>query len=194
MTTLLSNYNAGDYSVLEINFLAARKTGQVRAQLPLNSDDFATDPAQNGMLLTYDQEDGSVKLPAAKGDYALLHFSIEKLYNEKFKGDLASYAVKPGGVYPRLFVLNSEDTFTTDAVMVDDNLGDDYIKDHLDDCVGKYYTCNTSGFIEQTDNPTDPGTIATVLKCIASTDMPASDFGVTAYGLKFKVIRAVAVA
>ncbi len=125
-STYLTALNGGKYAVLEPNFLAARRTGQVRAQLPLNATDFATKPAQNGTFLLYDMAGGSVREPgettpeAIKG--LMLHFSVEKEYDNVRPG-LNTHAVwrqvaneYPGSPYPRLFQPHVGDTFTTDAV------------------------------------------------------------------------------
>ena len=181
MATYLTKANGDKYAVLEPNLLAARRTGQVRAQLPLNATDFATEPAQNGTLLSYDMADGSVKLPGANGTTTglMLHFSVEKEYDHIRPG-LNNFAVwrqvaneNPGSPYPRLFQLHLGDTFTTDAVRT--NAGTRTAAQTAEDfaalTVGHVYQVNTDGFIDAA-----AGTQTTItgvrVKLVAKTTLP----------------------
>lgn len=113
---LLKQLNGNKYSVVEANFLAARRTGHVKAQLPLNPDVFSQNvKAENGMLLKYDTVNGYVTKPANKDTMVMLHFSVEKEYDSLRPG-LNTFALAPGEFYPRLFGLSLGDTWTTDAV------------------------------------------------------------------------------
>ncbi len=119
---VLKQLNGDKYSVIEVNFLAARRTGAVKAQLPLSTTDFSQDlKAENGMLLTYNPLDGggAVNLPGnANADKVLLHFSVEKEYDSLRPG-LRNFALAPGEFYPRLYDVAVRDTWTTDAVLLD---------------------------------------------------------------------------
>ncbi len=119
---VLKQLNGDKYSVIEVNFLAARKTGAVKAQLPLSTTDFSQDlKAENGMLLTYNPLDGggAVNLPTTVAtDKVKLHFSVEKEYDSLRPG-LRNFALAPGEFYPRLYNLAVGDTWTTDAVILD---------------------------------------------------------------------------
>ena len=128
MATFLKQLNGGDYSVLEANFLAARRTGQVKAQLPLGDDFDLGEAVENGMFLVYDMATGEVKKPAnADQKGMMLHFSVEKEY-DNIRPGLNSYAIfkqdgnkAPGTPYPRFFQPHMGDTFTTDAVRLSDS-------------------------------------------------------------------------
>ncbi len=196
MATYLTKANGDKYAVLEPNFLAARRTGQVRAQLPLNSTDFATIPAQNGMLLKYDVVDGSVKLPGATAGQQkglMLHFSVEKEY-DNIRPGLNNHAVWrqvandfPGTPYPRLFQLHIGDTFTTDAVKT--NAGSRSAAQTIEDfdafTLGDIYQVGEDGFIDAVAG--NKTTITSVMfKLIAKTTLP--DGG---YACKFEVTNVV---
>lgn len=199
MTKLLRDYNDGKYAVLEGNLLSARKTGQVKAQLPLNESDFENDPAENGMVLIYDEVDGSVRKPAddegslgssdnKTDEKVMLHFSVEKLYNVR-EQSLADFALPLGEFYPRLYELNKGDKFTTDAVVVADVEAD--LKDTLDSYVGNIVGVlndgEFAGFIDATEEISkDDAEVA--FKVIAVTDLPADDFQSKTYALKFEVV------
>ena len=182
MATYLTKANGDKYAVLEPNFLAARRTGQVRAQLPLDTTDFATIPAQNGMLLQYDVVNGAVTLPegsagAQKG--LMLHFSVEKEY-DNIRPGLNNHAVWrqsdndfPGTPYPRLFQLHIGDTFTTDAVKT--NAGTRTAAETATDfaalTLGHVYQVGTDGFIDASAG--NKSTITSVMfKLIAKTTLP----------------------
>ena len=133
MATYLKDLNnfglSGKYAVLEPNFLAARRTGQVKAQLPLSDDDFSVGEAvENGVFLNYNMIDGEVKKPGASNPEnvkkLMLHFSVEKEYDSVRSG-LNTHAIfrqdgnkYPGTPYPRLFQPHVGDTFTTDAIRI----------------------------------------------------------------------------
>lgn len=182
MATYLTKANGDKYAVLEPNFLAARRTGQVRAQLPLNATDFATIPAQNGMFLTYDAAGGSVRLPqgsAGEQKGLMLHFSVEKEY-DNIRPGLNNHAVWrqdgnnfPGTPYPRLFQLHLGDTFTTDAVKTnaESRTAAETAEDFAALTVGHVYQVGTDGFIDAAEG--DKTTITSVMvKLIAKTTLP----------------------
>jgi hypothetical protein len=184
MATYLKDINGGDYSVLEANFLAARRTGQVKAQLPLGDTDFSNgEAAENGMFLIYDVVNEEVKLPTNADDTGmLLHFSVEKEYDNVRPG-LNRYAIfQDETPYPRLFQPHLGDTFTTDAV----RLGDSDISDasaliaYNALTPGTEFAIGTDGFINATAN----GSIATGVKVtlVSLTTLP--DGG---YACKFQV-------
>ena len=104
------------YGVVEFNHVAAQKTGQIKAQLPASTA-LATEVGnvlENGMFLVYDEVDGAVRLPAV-GDEAkniMLHKSAEKLY-DKYANELGDFYLDlTSGVYPRMYAMNTADTFT----------------------------------------------------------------------------------
>jgi hypothetical protein len=197
MATYLTKANGDKYAVLEPNFLAARRTGQVRAQLPLDGTDFLTDPAQNGTLLKYDAVAGTVKKPGASSPEAvkglMLHFSVEKEY-DNIRPGLNNHAVWrqvanafPGTPYPRLFQLHVGDTFTTDAVQTNaaTRSAAQTITDYAALTLGHIYQVDANGFIDAATG--NVGTTTGVrFKLIAKTTLP--DGG---YACKFEVTNVV---
>jgi hypothetical protein len=195
MATYLTKANGDNYAVLEPNFLAARRTGQVRAQLPLNATDFATAPAQNGMFLAYDMAGGSVRLPDAEATEKglMLHFSVEKEYDNVRPG-LNTHAVwrqvaneYPGSPYPRLFQPHVGDTFTTDAVRTNDGTrtAAETVTDFNALTVGEIFHVGVDGFIDGVGE-TVTTTTGLRVQLIAKTTLP--DGG---YACKFQVTTAV---
>ena len=124
MAILLRDLNGGQHAVLEANFLAARRTGQVKAQLPLGDDFQENEPVENGMFLVYDMEAEEIKKPANHDTLRMmLHFSVEKEYNHLRPG-LDTFAIYKGATpYPRLFQPHVGDTFITDAVRISGSTG-----------------------------------------------------------------------
>lgn len=181
MAKYLKNVNGNTYSVLEPNFLAARKTGQVRAQLPLDATNFATIPAENGMFLVYDSGAGSVKLPTnANTKGTMLHFSVEKEY-DRLRPGLNTFAIWRGEMpYPRLYQPHLGDTFTTDAVKLHATTATIELFNAL--TVGNKYGIGADGFVDATtDGAAAEGVI---VELIAKTTLP--DGG---SACKFKVVQ-----
>lgn len=104
------------YGVVELNHVAAVKTGQIKAQYELNATDFATIPAQNGMLLVVDDVAKDISLPTAITNVVYLHASVEKDYEGKGR---AYCAVNRGEFLPRLYKLAVGDIFETNMIEYD---------------------------------------------------------------------------
>lgn len=101
------------YGVVELNHVAAVKTGAIKAQFPLDATNFASIPAENGMLLVVDEVSETVKLPSGITSYVYLHASVEKDYDNKGR---KHFAVKQANDFlPRLYKLQKGDTFETNA-------------------------------------------------------------------------------
>lgn len=182
---LLKQINGNRNAVLEVNFLAARRTGQVKGQLPLDTDVFSVDnPAENGMLLIYDAVAGHVTTPESAGDLAMLHFSVEKEYHHLFPG-LRTFATTPEGFYPRLYALHAGDTWTTDAVEMGGTT-DEEVEDALealDPADGNLFTVSTDGWVDLSSAA--GGTEDLLLKVIAKTTLPNGG-----YAVKLEVVKA----
>lgn len=100
--------------VVELNHVAAVKTGQIEAQYEL---DAAVTEAENGMLLVADHVAKKVKKAAGITDAVLLHASVEKDYEGKGR---KHFSVKQGEFLPRLLKLAVGDKFETNCVEFDD--------------------------------------------------------------------------
>jgi hypothetical protein len=137
---------AGEYSVVEVNRLAASRTGNLVTQYPLDGTDFATIPAENGMLLRVDHVGKKVLLPDAVTDKVFLHYSVEKLYDGEGRN---KFAVKTGTFLPRLGALDANDIIETNAIVWDDVTYADFaaVKAAID-ATTVFAIPSTSGYIE----------------------------------------------
>jgi len=186
----MADLKNGKYGVLEVNQLAARYTAQIEATCKLNATDFATTPAENGMLLVVDKAAGEIKKATnPQTQRVLLHYSAEKIYDAYTPG-LNNFAVQADafGVFPRLFELNLGDVFTTNTV--EDGVGANGVL--VANLVGRnlatdkvFAIASITGNI-QLVKEAGIGTAPIVLQAIKYTTVPD---GVTP-GVKFTVIRA----
>lgn len=110
------------YGQLELNQVAFRRDGRIEAQCALNATDFASTPAENGMILCVDNVSRTIKLPTAANiaKYPLaLNYTAEHMYDDRanalknFKLEIAD------GFYPRLGYLAVGDKFTTNTICYD---------------------------------------------------------------------------
>ena len=108
------------FGQLEMNQVAYRRDGRIEAQCALDAEDFATIPAENGMLLAIDKIAGTIKLPA-EGDNlpVALNYSTEHMYDERHMG-LKNFKTDIDSFYPRLGYLAIGDRFTTNCLAIDD--------------------------------------------------------------------------
>lgn len=182
------------YGQLELNQVAFRRDGRVEAQLPLDTTDFASVPAENGMLLAVDKVAGKVRFPDATETAPIaLNYTTEHMYDERKKG-LKNFATFKDGFYPRMGYLSVGDRFTTNCVSYDGSTYatvDDFV-DALDDVATTplYGVPNTDGSIlivdDLNDAPTDSSLVLAVIppfKGVGHT-MPDGTIGV-----KFEVYK-----
>ena len=104
------------YSVLETNQVAAVKTGQIKAQYPLESA-INTAGAQNGQVYVVDEKTKTVKYATAAADYVYLHASEEQIYEPHL--GRASFVLKKATAdkaVPKMLKLTKGDVFETNAV------------------------------------------------------------------------------
>lgn len=106
------------YGQLELNNVAFRRDGRVEAQCALDSTDFATVPAENGMLLAVDNVNRTVKFAKNANLPIALHYSAEHLYDERHNS-LKNFKLELGEFLPRLGYLSVGDKFTTNCVSYD---------------------------------------------------------------------------
>jgi len=121
------------YGQLELNQVAFRRDGRIEAQCALNATDFASVPAENGMILCVDNVSRTIKLPTAANiaKYPLaLNYSAEHLYDERALGLKDFKLGIEDGFYPRLGYLAVGDKFTTNTICYDttDFADDDAVK------------------------------------------------------------------
>lgn len=103
------------YGQLELNNVAFRRDGRIEAQLPLDTEDFATAVAENGMLLTVDRAKGCVRFYQDGDKTVALNYSTEHMYDDRKPG-LKNFCLRRGEFYPRLGYLAVGDKFTTNCV------------------------------------------------------------------------------
>lgn len=106
------------YGQIELNNVAFRRDGRIEAQCALDSTDFASTVAENGMILAIDPIARKVKLPTGSDTLLALNYTTEHIYDERTPG-YKDYFNKPGGFYPRLGYLSVGDKFTTNTVCYD---------------------------------------------------------------------------
>lgn len=174
------------YGQLELNNVAFRRDGRIEAQCALDATDFASVPAENGMLLVVDNVNRVVKLPEATNDLPIaLNYSAEHLYDERHYG-LKDFALRPGEFLPRLGYLSVGDKFTTNCVCYDSSEfnNEEALGTALAalDTTPLYGTTDTSGAIKITKTKPSAGISLLV---IADTDMPDGQ-----RGIKFQVLAA----
>lgn len=108
------------FGQVELNNVAFRRDGRIEAQCALDATDFASIPAENGMLLNIDRLGRVVKLPEADGtDLVIgLHYSTEHIYDERTPG-LKNFKLEVGEFKPRLGYLAVGDKWTTNCLSYD---------------------------------------------------------------------------
>lgn len=108
------------YGQLELNNVAFRRDGRIEAQCKLDDTDFASVPAENGMLLAVDNVNRVVRFPKADEKMPLaLHYSTEHMYDERLPG-LKNFKLERGSFLPRMGYLAEADKFTTNCICYDD--------------------------------------------------------------------------
>lgn len=170
------------YGQIELNQVAFRRDGRIEAQCKLNATDFATIPAENGMILAIDNVTRTVKLPTGSDDLYGINYSSEHMYDERANA-LKDFYLERGTFLPRLGYLAIGDKFTTNAIAYDDGEFDDTAA--VKTAAGAIGTTAlygkpcANGYIQVT--ATKPTGLT--LKVIKSTTMPDGQFA-----LKFQVI------
>jgi hypothetical protein len=169
---------ASQFGVVELNKVAAVKTGQIEAQYEL---DAAVAQVENGMLLVADHVAKKVKKPAGATDAVYLHASVEKDYEGKGR---KHFVVKQGEFLPRLLKLNVGDRFESNAVEHDDAVYANYAAIvTASNATTVYGVPNASGYIRIVATPA--GTEKVVLKVVEGVLLPNGE-----QGLKFVVEKA----
>ena len=184
----IQQYSITGYSVVELTHVAALKTGRIEAQLPLNSTDFASTNAENGMLLKVDRVAGSVDLPDAVTDGGIyLHYSEEKNYSVDSLGLNKFSLPYSATLYPRMYALEVGDTFITNGIVYSDSsYADDDAVDTLLAAIASttvYGIPSTTGRIQLVEAAA-LASAKTQLKVIAVTTLPDGNWAV-----EFEVLK-----
>ena len=111
------------FGQIELNQVSFRRDGRVEAQCALDATDFASVPAENGMLLAVDRVNRTVKFPtaavAAKMPIAL-NYTTEHMYDERANA-LKDFKLERGTFLPRLGFLSVGELFTTNCICMDES-------------------------------------------------------------------------
>ena len=107
------------YGQLELNNAAFRRDGRVEAQCKLDDTNFASVPAENGMLLAVDKVNKKIKFATDASLPIAINYSAEHMYDERANG-LKDFALPRGTYYPRLGYLAVGDLFTTNCICYND--------------------------------------------------------------------------
>lgn len=103
------------YGQLELNNVAFRRDGRVEAQCFLDATDFASVPAENGMLLSVDKVAKVAKFADTDLDCPIgINYSAEHMYDERANG-LKDFKLERGTFLPRIGYLAVGDLFTTNC-------------------------------------------------------------------------------
>ena len=166
---------------LELNNVAFRRDGRVEAQCALDATDFASVPAENGMLLAVDRVNRKVKFATDDSLPIALNYTAEHMYDERANA-LKDFKLEIGEFYPRLGYLAVGDLFTTNCFGYDGDFADDDAVREADLSTPVYGGISDEGAIEI--GTTKPS-VGPVLKVVEKTTMPDGTFG-----LKFQVLTA----
>jgi len=181
-----------NYGVLELNKVAALKTGQIESQTLLSGRDFTSAaPAENGMGVVVDKVAGEVKLPTATSGPIYLVATVEARYNQ-FKQGLNTFNHYGDDEAPKLPLLNMGDTFTTNTVCFDIGSATEEFADeaaaktalaaYADTAV--YAIPSANGSWQITQDGTAVAAASALLKVIKVYTLPDGN-----YGLKLEVLR-----
>lgn len=107
------------FGQLELNQVAFPRDGRVEAQCALDDTDFASVPAENGMLLAVDRVNRKVKFATDGSMPIALNYTTEHMYDER-NNALKDFKLEIGSFLPRLGYLSVGELFTTNCISMDD--------------------------------------------------------------------------
>ena len=176
------------FGQLELNQVAFRRDGRVEAQCALDPTDFATVPAENGMLLAVDRVNRLVKYATAANVAKMpvaINYTTEHMYDERANA-LKDFKLERGTFLPRLGYLSVGELFTTNCIGYD---GDEFDDDEaLEDAFDAIATTPLYGGISDEGainvSATKP-TAGPVLLAVEKTTMPDGQLA-----MKFQVLEA----
>ena len=183
----LKRFVIDGFGQLELNQVAFRRNGRVEAQCALDDTDFASVPAENGMLLAVDRVNRKIKFATDDSMPIALNYTTEHMYDDRANA-LKDFSLERGTFLPRLGFLSVGELFTTNCLAYDDG---EYADDNaVKAAVEKTALATTpvyggicaNGAIKVT--ATKP-TAGPVLVAVEKTTMPDSQFAI-----KFQVLTA----
>ena len=187
----LTRFVIDGFGQLELNNVAFRRDGRVEAQCALDATDFASVPAENGMLLAVDRINRVVKFFDSSDDtYPIaLNYTAEHMYDER-ANSLKDFKLERGTFLPRLGYLAVGDLFTTNCISYDKGSSSGQFADDaaVKTALGAIGTtplyggaCANGTIVLGTSAPAK----GPVLKVVEKTTMPDGTLGV-----KFQVLTA----
>ena len=108
------------FGQIELNQVSFRRDGRVEAQCALDATDFASVPAENGMLLAVDRVNRTVKFPTDDSLPIALNYTTEHMYDERANA-LKDFKLERGTFLPRLGFLSVGELFTTNCICMDES-------------------------------------------------------------------------
>ncbi len=174
------------FGQLELNQVAFPRDGRVEAQCALDATDFASVPAENGMLLAVDRVNRAVKFPTSANVAVMpvaLNYTAEHMYDER-ANSLKDFKLERGSFLPRLGYLSVGELFTTNTICYD---SEDFANDAAVIAAAgnlatsaMYGGVSDNGAILVSDTAPQAGP---VLKAVEKTTMPDGQFAI-----KFQVL------
>lgn len=116
----LKRFVIDGYGQVELNNVAFRRDGRIEAQCALDETDFASIPAENGMLLAVDKANGVVKFAKDSELPIALNYSSEHMYSKSASG-LKDFRLMRGEFYPRMGYPTLADLWTSNCLCYDDS-------------------------------------------------------------------------
>lgn len=171
-------YTIDGYGQLELNNVAFRRDGRIEAQCGLDATDFASVPAENGMVLAVDKVNKAVKFVEAGSKLPVaINFSSEHMYDER-KSGLKDFKIDydaSGYFLPRMGYLAVGDLFTTNCIGYDDAewTDDEKFKEAVKG--GLYAAPSAEGAWAVSATAAESGCVAEVVKAFT---MPDGQFAV----------------
>ena len=171
------------YGQLELNQVAFPRDGRVEAQCALDDTDFASVPAENGMLLAVDRVNRKIKFATSANIAKMpvaLNYTTEHMYDERANA-LKDFKLERGTFYPRLGFLSVGELFTTNCFGYDAAFADDDAVKEVDLAETDVYGgVSDEGAILLVKSAPEAGP---VLKVVEKTTMPDGQFA-----FKFQVL------
>ena len=106
------------YGQVELNNVAFRRDGRIEAQCALDTTDFASVPAENGMILRVKKADHKICFADSSAENQLyaLNYSAEHIYDERTPG-LKNFKLEATNDFlPRVGYLAAGDLWTTNCI------------------------------------------------------------------------------
>lgn len=115
----LTRLKIDGFGQLEHNNVAYPRDGRVEAQCALDTTDFASVPAENGMLLAIDNVNRVVKFAKDASLPIGINYTSEHMYDDRKPGLKNFKLTIEDGFLPRIGFLSVADKFTTNCVCYD---------------------------------------------------------------------------